>query len=192
MSASLRRALGRPATLADLESLPSHLKGEIIDGELYVQPRPRAVHANVEGAIVDDVRGAYQRGRGGPGGWWILPEPGIELPGSAEFAPDVAGWRRERLVRLPLDEPIRVVPDWLCEVLSPSTRGYDLVTKRRFYARIGVAWLWYVDVEARSVSVCRLEAGSWVEVATHGDAERVHLEPFPAIEIDLSEWWQTE
>jgi Uma2 family endonuclease len=189
MSASLRRKLGRPATMADLEALPPTLKGEIIDGELYVQPRPRAVHANVEGAIVDDVRGPYQRGRGGPGGWWLLPEPGIEVPGSPEFVPDVGGWRRERLPQLPSDEPIRIVPDWICEVLSPGTRGYDLVTKRRFYARIGVGWLWYVDVEAKSVNVSRLDGGHWIEIATHGEDERVRLEPFAAIEIDLAQWW---
>jgi Uma2 family endonuclease len=192
VSFSLRRDLGRPATRADLEALPPHLKGEIIDGELYVQPRPRAVHANVEGAIIDDLRGPYHRGRGGPGGWWILPEPGIELPGSPEFSPDVAGWRRERLPRLPDTEAIQVVPDWLCEVLSPTTRGYDLVTKRRFYARIGVGWLWYVDVEARSISVSRLESGVWLEVAVHGEGECVRLEPFAEVEIDLAAWWPAD
>jgi len=189
VSSSLRQSLGRPATLADIDALPPHLKGEVIDGELYVQPRPRAVHANVEGAILEDVRGPYQRGRGGPGGWWLLPEPGIELPGSPEFSPDVAGWRRERLPTLPSDTAITVVPDWICEVLSPRTRGFDLVTKRRFYARIGVGWLWYVDVEARSVSVCRLEAGTWRELAVHGDDERARLEPFETVEIDLASWW---
>ena len=186
----MRRNLGRPATMADLEALPPELKGEIIDGELYVSPRPRGPHANVEGAIVDEVRPPYHRGRGGPGGWWILPEPGIEAPGSPEFSPDVAGWRRERMPDIPVDQPIRVVPDWICEILSPSTRGYDLVTKRRFYARIGVTWLWYVDVEARSIIVSRLEGGSWLEIAAHGQDEKVRLEPFPAVEIDLASWWE--
>jgi Uma2 family endonuclease len=189
VASSLRQELGRPATRADLDALPPHVKGEIIDGELYVQPRPRAVHANVEGLVIGELQGSYQRGRGGPGGWWILPEPGIELPGSPEFSPDVAGWRKDRLSKLPADVPIKVVPDWICEVLSPSTRGYDLVTKRRFYARIGVPWLWYVDVEARSISVSRLDAGAWVEAAVHGDEEKVRLEPFTAVEIDLSVWW---
>src|SRR5687768_7062506 len=110
MSSSLRRNLGRVATIADIEALAPGLKGEIIDGELYVQPRPRAVHANVEGNVVSELQAPYQRGRGGPGGWWILPEPGIELDGSPEFSPDVAGWRRERLPSLPTDTAIRVVP----------------------------------------------------------------------------------
>jgi Uma2 family endonuclease len=189
MFSPLRRDLGRPATLADLEALPPNVKGEIIDDELYVQPRPRAAHASVEGTIVGELQGPYQRGRGGPGGWWILPEPGIELPGSPEVSPDVAGWRRERMPKLPAGEPIRVVPDWICEVLSPHTRGYDLVTKRRFYARVGVEWLWYVDVEARSVTVSRLEGGTWREVAVHGEDEKARLEPFAVVEVDLASWW---
>jgi Uma2 family endonuclease len=190
MSASaLHRKLGRPATWADLEALSPELKGEIIDGELYVQPRPRARHARVEGAIVGAIHGPYDIGQGGPGGWWLLPDPGIELPGSPEFSPDVAGWRRERLPELPSDESIRVAPDWICEVLSPSTRGYDLIKKRPFYARMGVSWLWYVDVEARSVTVSQLRDGAWVELAVHGDDERVRLQPFAEVEHDLALWW---
>jgi Uma2 family endonuclease len=115
----------RSATLADLEALPPHVKGEVIDGVLYTQPRPRPPHANVEGALAEELRGPFQRGRGGPGGWWILIGPGIEVPGSPEFSPDLAGWRRERMGALP-SERIDVVPDWVCEIMSPTTRSYDL------------------------------------------------------------------
>jgi Uma2 family endonuclease len=188
-AASLARKLDHPATLADLEALPPGVKGEIIDGELYVQPRPRSRHARVLGAISGEIQGPYDFGRGGPGGWWILPEPGIELPGSPEVAPDVAGWRRERLPELPRDEAIRVVPDWVCEIHSPTTRGYDVLKKRPFYARIGVSWLWYVDVEARTVTVSRLADGAWVEIAVHGDDDRVSLQPFSEVTLDLSLWW---
>jgi Uma2 family endonuclease len=186
---SLARRLGRPATYADLQALPEGVKGEIIDGELFVQPRPRAAHAWAESAIGSDIRGPYALGRGGPGGWWILPEPGIELPRSPEFSPDLAGWRRERMPELPRETSIQVVPDWICEILSPTTRAYDYVKKRPFYAQIGVAWLWYVDVEARTVTVSRLVEGSWLEVAVHGGDDRVHLEPFPEAPLDLALWW---
>jgi Uma2 family endonuclease len=189
---SLAQKLGRVATRADLDALPPHLKGEIIDGELFVQPRPRAAHANVETLIVGDLNPSYQRGRGGPDGWWILAEPGIETAESPEFWPNVADWPRERLPALPTDAPIRIVPDWICEVLSPTTRGYDLVTKRRFYARMGVQWLWYVDFEARAVTVSRLQDTRWVEIAVEGGDDKVRLEPFEAVELDLSEWWRTD
>jgi Uma2 family endonuclease len=191
MSASdLARKLDRPATRADLEALPEGVKGEIIDGELYVQPRPRAAHARAEATIVSDVQGPYDLGRGGgPGGWWILPEPGIELPGSPEFSPDVVGWRRERMPELPQESSIQIAPNWICEILSPKTRGYDILKKRPFYARSGVEWLWFVDVEARTVTVSRLEGGAWLEVAVHGDDEKVRLEPFTFAVVDLALWW---
>ena len=186
---SFARPLGRPATYADLQALPEGVKGEIIDGELYVQPRPRATHARAEATIVRDIQGPFDLGRGGPGGWWILPEPGIEWPGSPEFSPDVAGWRRDRLPALPHETSIQVAPDWICEILTPGTRGYDFLKKRPFYARIGVAWLWYVDVDARTVTVSCLVEGAWLEVAVHGEDERVRLEPFTAVEIDVALWW---
>ncbi len=179
----------KPATLEDLEALPSDVKGEIIDGELYVHPRPRAVHQDLIGALASDLRAPFQRGRGGPGGWWIVPEPGIEVPGSPEFSPDVAGWRRERLPTLPRDTSIDVVPDWACEVLSPRTRGYDQRIKRPFYARIGVRWLWFVDLDARTLAVSRNEGGKWLELGVYGEGDVVRAEPFEAIEIALAEWW---
>ena len=178
----------KPATLADLEALPETVRGEIIDGVLYTLPRPRAIHSASELRIGADVEGPFQRGRGGPGGWWILVEPGITCPGSPEFSPDLAGWRRERLPRLP-DTRIDVVPDWVCEVLSPSTRSYDQRVKRPFYARIGVPWLWYVDVDARTLSVNKLEGGRWVEWLVAGERDKVKPEPFDAVELDLAGWW---
>lgn len=182
-----------PATMRDLEDLPEHVRGEIIDGELYTSPRPRFLHANVESAIVGDVFNPFQRGRGGPGGWWILVEPGIEHPRAVEYAPDVAGWRRERMPHPPAPgEPIRVVPDWACEILSPSTRSDDRVIKRRFYADIGVRWLWYVDLDARTLEVSRLHEGQWLEVLVVGGDTKVRAEPFEAVEMDLGYWWSPE
>ncbi|UQA59729.1 Uma2 family endonuclease [Polyangium aurulentum] len=180
----------QPATLADLERIPPTWRGEIIDGTLYAFPRPRAPHARVEGRVYGDLDGPFDRGRDGPGGWWILPEPGIELPRAPEFSPDVAGWRKERLPRLPKASAITVVPDWICEVLSRRTRSYDNIVKRRFYAEIGVGYLWYVDPLARTVMVSQLVEGRWVELGYHGEDEKVRLAPFEAVEIDLSAWWE--
>jgi Uma2 family endonuclease len=179
----------RPATLEDLERLPPTVKGEIIEGVLYTQARPRPRHQNIATVMADDVCGPYQRGRGGPGDWWILVEPGIELPGSPEFSPDLAGWRRSVLSELPDDEPIRVVPTWVCEILSRSTRGYDTLTKKPYYAKIGVEWAWYVDPEARTLTVSKLHEGRWLEVAVHGEDELVRAEPFAAVEVRVGDWW---
>ncbi|MGD0950194.1 MAG: Uma2 family endonuclease [Candidatus Binatia bacterium] len=179
-----------PATKADLEALPDNVVGEIIDGVLYTAPRPRSVHANVIGLLLDDLKSPFQRGRGGPGGWWILSEPGIELPDSPEFVPDLAGWLRERLPVLPVDQSITVVPDWICEILFPSTRSYDQRIKRPFYARIGVQHVWFIDLEARTLTVSRLVDGRWLEIGLFGENDTVHAEPFEAVAVNMTEWWE--
>lgn len=181
--------LDRPAVPADLDRLPRTWRGEILRGTLYAFPRPRAPHQRASTRIAGDVDGPFDRGRGGPGGWWILEEPGIELPGVAEFSPDVAGWRRERMPRLPREGAIRVVPDWVCEVLSPRTRAYDLVIKRRFYAELGVPHLWYVEPLAKAIFASRLVSGQWLELGVWGNEDKAHIEPFEAVELDLSGWW---
>jgi Uma2 family endonuclease len=183
---------GRPAAMSDIEALPGNVKGEVIDGVLYTQPRPRSVHADIATYLASDLKGPYQRGRGGPGGWWILLEPGIQMPDSPEVAPDLAGWRKERMPRLPVRRSIDVVPDWVCEVLSPGTRGYDLRIKRPFYARVGVAHLWYVDPEARTLTVSQLRDGHWVELGVHGESDVVRAEPFGDVAIELADWWPPE
>jgi|SRR5580692_163718 hypothetical protein len=118
------RKLGHPATRADLEALPEGTVGEIIDGVLYTHPRPRAQHATIEGAIGDDLRDPFHRGKSGPGGWWILQEPGIELPDAPEVAPDLAGWRRERMATLP-EGRARVAPFEAIEI-AVGDRWRDL------------------------------------------------------------------
>ena len=113
---------GRKApTLADLDALPSNIKGEIIEGVLYTMTRPRGRHQRTTLRIGGRLSVPVDEGVDGPGGWWILPEPGIELPNTPEISPDVAGWKRERMPELPADAAITVVPDWVCEILSPST-----------------------------------------------------------------------
>jgi len=174
---------------ARLEALGPLEKGEIIDGELFVQPRPRFAHGRVNTFLGHHVGGGYDFDDDGPGGWWIISEPGIELPDAPEVSPDLAGWRRERMPDPPKDAPIRLVPDWVCEVLSPSNALYDRTKKFPFYARIGVPWLWVVDPRDHTLEVRRLEGSLWTVVQAFGDEERVRAEPFADIEIPLNKMW---
>lgn len=177
-------------TIDDLEALPPGIKGEIIEGVLYTMTRPRGAHQRAGGNIYSDIEGPFDRRRGGgPGGWWILIEPGIELANTPEVAPDVAGWRRERMPTLSDDEPIRVVPDWVCEILSPSTRRHDLLVKKPYYAKVGVPYHWVVDLAARTVLAYRLESGLWVELGVWGDETDARIEPFAAVPLDVASWW---
>ncbi len=180
--------MDRPATLADIDALPEGVVGEIIDGTLYTHARPVPGHDFWQLELMGELRGPFHHGRGGPGGWWLTREPGIQVGGSPEFSPDLAGWRRERVPELP---PKRwtVAPDWACEILSPSTRAYDQRIKRPFYARIGIRYLWFVDLEARTLTISELMDGRWVELGVHGDNDIIRAAPFEAIELKLGGLW---
>ncbi|MHB8877588.1 MAG: Uma2 family endonuclease, partial [Myxococcaceae bacterium] len=129
-------------------------------------------------------------GSGGPGGWWILDEPELHLAKDI-LVPDLAGWSRARLPRPPApSEPfLTLAPDWICEVLSPSTASLDRVMKKHVYAREGVSHLWFIDPLARTLEVLRLTEGRWVEVDSYAGDARVRAEPFEAVELDLSLLW---
>jgi Uma2 family endonuclease len=182
----------RIATLEDLDALPSGIKGEIIDGVLHTMTRPRGLHQLVALGIGSGHHGPYLLGRGGPGGWWILPEPGIELAETKEISPDIAGWRRERLPLLPKDGAITVVPDWVCEILSPTTRRHNLLVKKPYYARMGVPHHWLVDLEARALTAYRLQEGHWVELGVWSDETDARIEPFADVALDVASFWPAE
>ena len=177
----------RPATYQDLLDAPADRVAELIRGALHLHPRPRPRHARTITSLGDELVSPFDKGRGGPGGWWILIEPELHL-GADVLVPDLAGWRRTRLPSLP-DGHIALQPDWICEVLSPSTRTYDLTEKRDIYAERGVEHLWLVDPAARTLEAFRLVGGAWSLVAAlHDDAE-VRLPPFEAIAFALSYLW---
>ena len=179
----------RAPTLADLDALPPGIVGEIINGVLYTMTKPRARHQLTSTGIGGDLRGPFYLGRGGPGGWWIITEPGIELPNTPEISPDVAGWRRERMPELPVDEPIRLVPDWVCEILSKTTQRHDQLVKMPYYAEVGVSCSWIVDLEERVLTAQRLESSHWVTTGTYRDETEARIAPFDAVPLNVADWW---
>jgi Uma2 family endonuclease len=183
-----RVPLDRPATYDDLVAVPDHLVAEIIDGELWTSPRPAPRHATAHTSVGTLVVAPYDHGRGGPGGWRILFEPELHLERDVAV-PDVAGWRRSRMPRLPQTAYFSLAPDWVCEVVSPSTAVLDRTKKLRVYAREGVGHCWMVDPIARTLEVLRLESGRWTIVAVHAGPEVVRAEPFDGVDLDLSLLW---
>ena len=179
----------RPATYKDLLKVPDHLVAEILDGELYTTPRPAPRHADASSGLGGALRGPFDRGRGGPGGWRVLDEPELHLA-SDVVVPDLAGWRRERLPVLPEEAYFSLAPDWVCEVISPSTAAMDRVKKLTIYARENVAHVWLVDPNARTLEVFRLESGRWTLLATWSGLATVRAHPFDAIDLDLSLLWE--
>ncbi|MCP3136375.1 Uma2 family endonuclease [Pyxidicoccus xibeiensis] len=181
----------RPATYEDLMALPDHVVGQIIDGELIVMPRPASPHARVSSSLGGELYGPFERGRGGPGGWHILDEPELHF-GDDVLVPDLAGWRRERMPDMPRAPFFTLAPDWVCEVLSPSTAALDRVRKKRSYAREGVNHVWLIDPEARTLEVFQLQDGQWMQRGMFSDDERVRAEPFEALELELGVLWLPE
>jgi hypothetical protein len=178
----------RPATYDDLVKLPDIVVAEIVGGELHSTPRPAPRHAVAGSALGGLIGPPFQRGQGGPGGWWILDEPELHL-GDDVLVPDLAGWRRSRMPHVPETAYFPLPPDWLCEVLSPSTAALDRARKLAVYAREQVPFAWLVDPLARTLEVLRLDAGRWTILATHAGDELVRAEPFVEVTLPLADLW---
>ena len=179
-----------PATYADLVGLPSHLVGEIVDGELIASPRPAVPHATASSLLGADLIGTFGRSGGGrPGGWVILDEPELHVVGQV-MVPDLAAWHRDRVPDVVPDVPFfELAPDWVCEVHSPSTIALDRTRKMHHYTRAGVGHLWFLDPGPQLLEVFRLEGGAWVHVASAAGKEKLRAEPFEAMELDLAGLW---
>src|SRR5712691_9173431 len=158
-------------------------------GDLPATPRPSPRHSAASSGLGGALHGPFDRGRGGPGGWRILDEPELHL-GRDVVVPDLAGWRRERLPRLPEEAFFSLAPDWVCEVISPSTAAMDRVKKLTIYARESVAHVWLIDPLARTLEVLRLESQHWVIAGTWSGHDVLRAEPFAAIELDLTLLWE--
>ncbi len=182
------QAAARFATYEDLFDLPENLVGEIINGRLVTHPRLAPRHARAYSRLGGELDGPFDQGRGGPGGWWILDEPEIHI-GSDILVPDIAGWRRARMPRLPQTAWFDLAPDWLCEILSPGTARVDRAEKLPIYARWGVAHVWLVDPDLRTLEAYENQAGRWVLLATLKDDDTVSLAPFDAIGFSLGGLW---
>ena len=177
----------RPASYQDLLALAENVRAEILDGEITVSPAPLPRHARAQRSLSRFVGGPFDDddGRGGPGGWWILLEVDVELGPHDVVRPDLPGWRRERLPKPWDTRPLTVVPDWICEIVSPSNATHDRVKKKSLYARAGVQYYWIVDPVERVLEAYRLDAGRWGEVGSYAHTALARIEPFEAIELEV-------
>lgn len=179
---------GKRAGYEDVLAAPPHMVAEVIDGYLELQPRPAALHAAAATALGEELGPPFKRGRGGPGGWVILYEPELHLREDI-LVPDLAGWRRERMPEIPDAAYFELAPDWVCEVLSPSTYAKDRGRKLPIYARERVTHAWLIEPKAQLLEVLRLDGDTYRIAGTFHGETRVRAEPFDAIELDLSILW---
>lgn len=181
----------KPATYDDVLAVPDHMVAEIINGELIVSPRPAPPHARAASVLGDVLGGPFDRGAGGPGGWWILDEPELHLQGPEQpIVPDLAGWRTERMPALPETAHFSLAPDWVCEVPSPSTAARDRADKMPIYAAAGVGHAWLVDPLLETLEIFVRDGAQWTLSVTYRGSQHVRAEPFEAVAIDLSPLWR--
>ncbi|MCX7627459.1 MAG: Uma2 family endonuclease [Methylophilaceae bacterium] len=178
----------RPATYEDLFDLPENIVGEIVNGRLVTHPRPAPRHARAYSALGGHIWGPFDRGQGGPGGWWILDEPELHLDADI-LVPDLAGWKRERMPELPDTAWFSLAPDWVCEILSPATAQCDRAEKLPLYARHGVKHTWLVDPDLKTLEVFENRGGKWLLLTVLENDAPVSQPPFDAISFDLSSLW---
>lgn len=176
------------ATYQDVVNAPEHMVAEIVDGKLYTHPRPSPPHAIAHSRLGYLIEPPFDFGDGGPGGWWVLDEPELHFDEDI-VVPDIAGWRRERMPVPPSDAYFTLAPDWVCEVLSPSTRKLDLGGKLKVYARAGVSYIWFLDPTDRSLAAYQLGKTQWELVEKLYEDASVSLLPFDAIRFNLSNLW---
>ena len=174
------------ATAADLAELE---RSEVIAGEVHEKAAPRAEHGGAQAALAAILWSRFHRRAGGPnpGGWRIITSVEINFETNEVYVPDLAGWRRDNAPQRPSGRPVRIRPDWVCEILPPSTARRDQITKLRTFHRCGVGHYWIVDPERELLVVQRWSADGYVVVLTAGRDETVRAEPFDAVELAVGE-----
>ncbi|MCB9730624.1 MAG: Uma2 family endonuclease [Deltaproteobacteria bacterium] len=182
----------RRPTYADIEALPPHVVGEILGGELVVSPRPAVPHATAMSQLGAALIPPFDRGLGGPGGWRILDEPELSLgvdPDYDPVVPDLAGWRISVMPEALQTAQVHLVPQWVCEVVSPRSQRTDRVLKLPFYARAGVGHVWLIDPLSETLEVYALHDAEWRLRGSYGGDATVRAEPFDAVPLELTWLW---
>ncbi len=190
-------AKDRPVSYQDVLDAPEGMRAEILNGELVMQARPMPDHDHVDSVMGTLLTSAFQLGRGGPrdpGGWWIVREPELHFgdPNFRTVDPDLAGWRKERMPVISPKKRYDVVPDWVCEILSPSTARTDRLKKMPLYADVGVCFLWLADPANRTLESYTLADGRWTLDSIYGDEGEALIPPFEAVPLPLANLWLPE
>lgn len=173
------------ATYRDVLDAPEGMIAELIDGTLYLQPRPAKPHTDAASRLGVLLGGPFDLGQNGPGGWRILFEPEIHF-GSEVLVPDLAGWLVSETPAFDYAlAHYEERPNWVCEVLSPSTARRDRMMKLEVYHRVGVRWAWLVDPAGQTVEGFRWSEAGWVRLPSPARPSEARLEPFDPVALDL-------
>jgi Uma2 family endonuclease len=176
----------RRVTVDVLDTLPDEERAEVIDGVVVYEAMTGFPHGDAQSSLASELKSRF--GGGGPpgaGGWWIATEVTVVYAADQGFRHDLAGWRKDRVLERPTERKVKIRPDWVCEILSTNRRK-DLVQKRRVLHANGVPHYWIVDPDAFELSILRWHADAYLLVATVSPGETARLEPFDAVELDVT------
>lgn len=156
----------RPVTYGEYLRWPeTNVPCEFVDGRPVVSPSPALRHQDAVFRLAVILQAAVPPGLTvvvSPLDWVLRREPLVVRQ------PDIAVIRTELMSDPRLLEPPRLA----VEVLSPTSRERDLVTKRTEYADAGLDWYWLVDIDAPEVLVLRRSGSSFI---THASARAADL-----------------
>jgi Uma2 family endonuclease len=182
----------RRATYEDVLAAPEHMIAEVIDGTLHTQPRPALSHARASRRLSSLLDRRFDDEDDGPSGWLILYEPELHLGNEPDIlVPDLAGWRQANVTPELEDAPwTAIAPDWVCEVLSPSTAVRDRGVKFDIYLRDRVGHVWLVDPILETLEIYRHSGDHWARCAHYTGDATVRAEPFATFDLELGRLWK--
>lgn len=161
---------------------------ELIDGEIIHKAMPSPAHGSAQrklGALIDGFDGR-QGGPRGPGGWWLMTEVEVLYPQTEEvFRHDLLGFRRDRYPTRPEGAPVEARPDWVGEILSPTTARFDVVKKQRTLRLHGVPHYWILDPSNGLLTVLGWSDEKYERVLDAGIGDVVRAPPFEELELDV-------
>ncbi len=177
-----------PATYQDVLDAPENMVAEIIYGKLNIHPHPAFQYTRARSVLGSKIGGPFDYDDEGPRGWAILNKPEVHIDGNI-VVPDLTGWRRERMPVMPEVPYFTLAPDWICEVLSPSTMRHDRVEKRQIYADAKVTYLWHIDPDAKTLEAYELSGDSWLLTHVRSEDNTCDVPPFEAAPFNLGVLW---
>lgn len=176
---------------AMVEAQPEGVQAEIAHGIYLMSPRPKLAHGAAQAKLVNLLGQKFgTRTEGMPSPDWLFA---VETEVRSEIAfsrviPDLAGWRKSASGWPDANEnPITLVPDWVAEILSPSTESFDRGPKKDAYGLMGVGCLWLVDPERRAVEAFVNVKGRMTTGPRSKAGESFMAPPFEALALRLED-----
>ncbi|MDP4244194.1 MAG: Uma2 family endonuclease [Bacteroidota bacterium] len=175
------------ATALDYDRLPEGAPYQLIGGKLMLSPIPSFFHQNIVGELFAELHAfvrQYDLGK------VVLSPMDVHLTVVDVYQPDLLFICKENLSQINPNDRIRIVPDLVVEVLSPSTEEQDYVRKRMIYGECGVAEYWIVDPAEHTVEVLLNDQGRFERASFVKEPSELTSPMFPGFSMSLQKLFQ--